>query len=315
MYLTVRDALDNLLLDVGEQGDALARAVALSLLNEAVYEVWDAHPWFDYTSPSPLSLTLTAGSSRYSLPNHVGRVLDPVENRTRKGAPLASADPVLAAELYPGMGTTDAPVGPPRHWRLSGSTGVYQQPATTGNALEVVSSSAADTNVTVTLRGDDSDGASRTVRATLTGTTPVALGTFTWVDEFGKATIDSVTPTAGQSSAGTVTLRKTTDGTVLQALDKYEAAREHKILQLYPTPDAADVIALPIMRTPNVLVSGSDAIPSGWWKAIKEAWGIAYAKNTGVLARDATPPRPFLNKMIEADNMQRTRPIVRAFHL
>ncbi|HEY3486146.1 MAG TPA: hypothetical protein VGK49_12230, partial [Ilumatobacteraceae bacterium] len=268
MFLTVRDALDQLLKDAGELGDAQARSIGLSLLNDAIYDIWMAHAWLDYQSPSPLAISLAAARSRYALPNHVGRLLDPVQLRT---APYAMLQPIardLAGEAYKGMGTSDAPTGLPKHYGVTGIVGVLTQPASTGEAIEVVSSSASDTNVQVTVRGDDTDGVQRTVRVTLGGTSPVALGTFTWLDEFGKATVNTATPTAGQSSVGTITLRTVTDQTTLQSLDKYESAREHKILQIYPVPDAAYTLAVPFMRRPQPLVADSDPIPGDWWKAV-----------------------------------------------
>lgn len=307
--LTVREALDTLLDYAGEPGDAEARRVGLALLNDAVVAIWQAHAWLDYRAPTPLELTTTAGAARYSLPSHVGRVLAPARNLTRVGVPLDTIDPWAAQDRYPSTGLATAASGVPRHFRLSGITGCATQPDPSGTALEVVSDSGSDTNVTVTLRGDDTAGVQRTTRLTLTGTSPVAAGVWTFLDEVSKAFADTVTsPTPGYSSAGTVTLRRVADADPLLALAATESAREHKVLQLYPTPDAAYVLAFPFQRRPQPLVSGSDALPGDWWLALKEEWEIRYRVNTGELAADSVVPRPALRKLIEDDNLLRPAP-------
>lgn len=307
MYTTVREALDVLLRGVGEVGDSQARQVALDVLNSAVHKIWLAHAWQDFESPSPFEVTLTAGRSRYALPSQAGRILRPVVNRSRKGQRLEEASKDETAERFPGMGTSTAPTGAPTHYRVIGITQAFRQPLVSGEVLEVVSDSATDTTVEVTVTGDDANGIQRVKRVTLTGTSPVTLGTFSFVDEFAKAYDAAVVPAAGRSSAGTVTLR-TTDGVVLQALDADEGAREHQILQFFPTPDAADVIAVPFMRRQRLLVGDSDSLPGDWWRAIEEEWLLGWRVNTGELASSANEPRPILRAMIEEDNLRRPRP-------
>jgi hypothetical protein len=305
--LTVRDALDTLLDYAGEAGDTEARRVGLALLNDAVEAIWQAHGWLDYRAPTPFELTTTSGTSRYALPAHVGKLHTPARNLTRPGVRLDPIDPFAAQECYPATGLATAETGMPRHYRLSGITGCATQPDPGGTALELVSDSASDTDVAVTLRGDDANGVQRTARLTLTATTPVDAGTWTFIDEFAKAaTADAAT--IGASSVGTVTLRRVDTSETLQSLASYESAREHKVLQLYPTPDAAYVLAFPWQRRPQPLVSGSDPLPGDWWLAIKEEWEIRYRVNTGEIAADSVVPRPHLRKLIEDDNLLRPAP-------
>jgi hypothetical protein len=108
MYTTVREALDFYMAFVGEEGDALARKTALGALNLAVQDINLQQQWKDQQSPAPLTLTLTVGRSRYSLPAHLARITGVVRNLTRPGRAIVPLDATSAAELYPQASTADA---------------------------------------------------------------------------------------------------------------------------------------------------------------------------------------------------------------
>jgi hypothetical protein len=312
---TLSEGLDEFLGWVGEQGDPMARDVAERAITRSIERVWLKHPWRDYQSPDPLELTLVAGQRNYALSAFFGRLgLGKVRNIT-KGCELFPLDSAQADELYPARGTSLEAAGAPRHYLLGGIVGVQRQPAVTGEALEVLSSSAADnSDLRVSLVGADASGNERRVSLTLNGTTAVAAGTWSYVDEFGKGYRAGVVPTTeGTSSEGTVTLRIVSSATTLQQLFPEESAREHRILTVLPKPDAADVLTIPVMRRPPRLLYDGDPLPGDWWNAIFEDLCIQWRVNRGELDDVGSAPRPDLLDLICADNANKPRPVRRPF--
>lgn len=316
MHVTRKEALDEFLGYVGEQGDPTARDVAERALNRAIETIWGKHPWRDFQSPSPLEFDLVANQRMYALPSTIfGRLgLGKVRNLTR-GHVLDPLDTNAAQSLYPNAGTSLETAASPAHYELGGIVGVQRQPAVAGEALEIVSDSADDTSsLRVTVVGADANGNARRRTFTPTGLTPVAVGTWAYIDEFGKSYREGVEPTSeGTSSAGTISLRTVADATVLQELFPEESAREHRIFIVYPKPNAADRIAVPAMRRPPRLLYDGDPLPGDWWNAIFEELQIAWRVNRGELAIDSQVPRPHLLDLISTDNSNKPRPVRRPF--
>jgi hypothetical protein len=314
MQLTRREALDEFLGYVNELGDDLARDVAERALNRAIETIWQAHTWRDFQSPNPLELTLTANRRDYPLPDYFGRIgIGRLRNLTR-GTLLYELDMDAADEQYPDRGTSLETAGPPCHILLGGITGVQRQPDVAGEALEVVSTSLNDTEVLVSLVAADASGNERRTQVTLNGTTAVPVGTRSYVDDFGKGYADDVEPpNEGTSSEGTVTLRVVSSGTVLQELFPEESAREHRILTVLPKPNAADRLAIPVMRKPPRLLYASDPLPGDWWNAIFEELQVQWRVNTGELAVDSVVARPHLLRLISDDNAKKARPTIKPF--
>lgn len=309
MHSTRREFLDDFLQFVGEKDDANARANAARLLNHAIAEVWLKHPWRVYRSSVPLKLTLSVNQPRYALPDYVGRVgPGKCRNYSRGGWILEQLPTGQLDSRDPLHDTASEQAGPPRHWDLVGGCGVATQPLAAGEALEVVSSSAADTDVVVAIAGDDNTGAWTRNQVTLNGTNAVQIGTWSFVDDFGKSYQATATPVTDlTSSRGTITLRKASDHTtVLQRLFPQESAHEHPIFVVYPKPFAADVLLLPIIRKPKRLLQDADPIPDLWDAMLWEEMLVQWQVNTGELTLSVamTLPRPKFLDMVSFDNLQ-----------
>jgi hypothetical protein len=300
------EALDEFLLYVGEEGDEAARNVAERVLDTAIETIWLAHPWLDYQSPVPLELTLTIGQRSYALPPYVGRLLPLGRCRNQTQDVLLTQ---ISLEQYQTLDTADT--GAPEVFTLGGVSGVFSQPVAAGEAVEWLSTSSEDTDVSVTIEGDDGAGQWMRYVAPLNGTAPVAAGVWTYVDGASKG-MD--TPAQERtSSRGTVTLRTVTGGRVLVSLAADESSREHLLLSVYPTPTAADTLAIPIVRRPKRLRSVSDPLPTDWWPAILEEMLALWRVNTGEVSDAAMLARPKLRALIEHDNALRARARVRPY--
>lgn len=309
MHSTRREFLDDFLSFVGELNDTNARSVASRLLNQAITAIWLKHPFREYRSPVPFQLTLAVNQARYSLPDYVGR-LGPgkVRNATKNGAILEQAQTGAIEAHYPSIGTSAETASTPRLCDLVGVSGVHTQPAVAGDALEVLSDSAADIDVVAAIAGDDSTGRWTRNQVTLNGVTPVAIGTWSFVDEFGKSYQASATPVTDlTTSRGTITLRRVSDQQEHQKLFTQEAAHEHPIFLVYPKPSAADTLLLPVIRKPKRLLRDADAIAPMWEPAIWEEMLIQWQVNSGELsaAQMLTLPRPALIDLVAFDNQQR----------
>lgn len=319
MHKSRREFLDDFLSFVGESADDTARNVAERLLNRSLTTIWLKKPWRQFRSPVPFQLTLTVNQSRYALPDYFGRVGPGAVRNLTRGGSIVHPMPDGGNDIdYPESGTTSETAGQPARYEIVGVCGVYTQPASTGDALEVVSDNVSDTDVVVAISGDDASGRWTRNQVTLTGTTAVAIGTWAFVDELGKAYQASATPvTELTSSRGTVTLRKVTGGTVLQTLFAQESSKEHPVFTLVPKPVAADVLAIPILRRPKRLFHDADVIPDLWEPVVWEEMVIGWQVNTGdlSLAESLNLPRPAYIDLVAFDNASkgpsRTRPYQR----
>lgn len=311
MHSTRRDFLDDFLSFVGEKNDLEARAVAARVLNRAMTAIWLKHPFREYRSPVPLRLTLTVNQARYSLPDYVGRIgPGQVRNATRNGRPLTPRVDGDTEAYRPNQGTAAEVAGPPTEYEFAGVSGVHTQPASTGDALEVVSDNAADVDILAAIAGDDSTGRWTRNQVRLTGIVAVAIGTWSYLDEFGKAYLSTATPATDLlSSRGTITLRKVAGATELQKLFAQEASHEHPIFAVYPKPSSADVLLLPVMRKPKRFVHDADPIPDLWDPALWEEALIQWAvnRNEMKLAEAIAVPRPAFRDLAMFDNEQRGR--------
>lgn len=309
MHNTRREFLDDFLSFVGELADTNARSVAARLLNQAITRIWLQHPFREYRSPVPLQLALVVNQARYSLPDYVGRIgPGQVRNATQGGRRLTQMRQGSLETEHPELGTTLERSGSPSQWDFAGVSGVHTQPAVAGDALEVLSSDAADTDVVVAIAGDDSTGRWNRNQVTLNGVNPVAIGTWSFVDEFGKSYVATVTPVTDlTSSRGTITLRKAAGAAELQKLFTQESAHEHPIFLVYQKPSAADTLLLPVIRKPKRLLRDADPIAPMWDPAIWEEMLIQWMVNTGdmPLAQSLQAPRPALRDLVAFDNEQK----------
>jgi hypothetical protein len=179
--------------------------------------------------------------------------------------------------------------------------------ASAGEALEVLSDDAGDVDVYATVTGQDGAGRWTRNQVLLQGLAAVALGTWSYVDEFAKAYAAASTPaTAFTSSRGNVTLRRAAGAIERQKLFPQESAREHPVLTLYPKPSAADILAIPVIRRAKRLFHDSDPLPDLWEPALLEDMLIYWKQNTGEAdLAAAVAPRPALADLLATDNESR----------
>jgi hypothetical protein len=317
VHKSQRELLDDLLDFVGEREDSGARSTAKRVLNRALTSIWLKRDWKIFRSPVPFTMALVANQPRYSLPDYFGRIGPGMpRNITQGGLPIMPLQDGQLEVDYPWAGTTSEVAGAPRNYELLGMCGAHTQPLSTGEALEVLSDSASDTSVVCAITGDDVNGNWTRNQVTLNGTTPVSIGTWAFIDEFAKAYLSSVTPTTDlTSSAGNVTLRKTSGALELQKLFPQESSREHQILRIYPMPSAADTIAIPLIRRPKRLFHDADPVPDLWEPALFEEFIMQWRVNTGDISSSQAnaAPRPALNDLIAHENASKPRMQVRAY--
>lgn len=307
MQTTRREILDDFLGWVTEGGDSVARNLAERALNRAVLALWLKQPWAQFRANVPYTFTTTAGIREYVLPAHFGRIAhrDGLIRNTTRGIDLTQLDQ-SDLDSFDGLaGTSLETQGQPRRYVLDNTVGVSVQPATTGEACEVVSSDALDVAVRVFVEGFDANGLSTRTQVTLTGTTPVAVGTWSRIERFGKSYPEGIDPTTElTSSAGTVTLRVVA-GATLQTLSSDRSAVELPVLTLYPLPDTAESYVVPYMRAPQAMLRDADPLPRFWGNALFEEMQIAWHVNRGKLLTDAQVPRPHLADLIALENSNR----------
>lgn len=304
---TRRELLDEFLGLVGDRNDGDARDRAELALNRAMRNVWLAHPWRSLHLPSPVQVTTVANQTSYALPSYFGRIPPKVTHVTNittgRKIPLVN-DQELPTYL-PTYGTTLAQSGTPAYAALGAPMGVRVQPSSAGQALEVVSTSASDTDVRVLVEGLNSDGEWDETQVTLTGTTAVALGTWRApLLNFTKAYPSTITPaTELTSSRGTVTLQLAGGGTALQVLLPEESAREFPSLILAPAPSTAgEIVTVPCIRAPKRLLYDADEIPLNWGSALIEDMLRTWNVREGSAPLPGMLPRPELATLIGHDN-------------
>jgi len=318
MQQTRREILDEFLRHADEYNDSEARNLAELLLNRAYLNVWLTHPFNDHRLPSPIQITTIANTRDYVLPQYFGRLplrVEYLRNLTTEGRlEIWSADKL--EERHPEAGTDLESAGTPRIAVIGGVVGVRVQPSSSGQALEVLSSDSGDTDIRVSIEGVDSDGQWNETQVTLSGTNPVAIGT--WkppIVNFAKAYPAGTTPaTELTSSRGTVTLRVASGGATLGTLLPEESAREFPSLTLYPKPTTAgEIIAVPAIRAPKKLYLDSDEVPRFWGSAILEEMWRLWKIGTG--EPPAADPGPEVKRLVAHDNSTisgriRTRPAI-----
>lgn len=120
--------------------------------------------------------------------------------------------------------------GNPKKYYFEESTGVAEQPASTGEQVYCVSSSGSDTSVVV-IQGYDANGYVSN-EVTLTGATPVAsASTFVKISSISKVV-----------TTGTVTFRNLGDTTDFLVLTPKETLRRSMVIGLHPVPNAVITI-------------------------------------------------------------------------
>lgn len=313
-----RELLDDYLDWKGNKGDSDQRVTAISLANRAYLSVWLQHTWNDHRFPTPVQVTTVANQRTYALPPYFGRIPNLV--RELRNVTTAAKLRLLTVDRlqqdYPQQGTDLETAGVPQIAALGARVGVTVQPSAAGQALEVVSTDAEDTDVTVHIQGLDSASMYNERQVTLNGLTAVAIGT--WKDpvvNFSKAYPDGTDPaTPGTSSRGTVTLRVAAAGATLQQLLPEESAREFPSLVLYPMPAVAgEIIALPALRAPNRLRVDADEIPAFWGEALLERMKELSQVSDGTTIGDQRLAGPEVAKLIGFDNSTQAPMRTRAF--
>lgn len=323
MMMSRREILDTFLRRRGQLGDSVARIRAAQALNGAYLSLWLSHPWRDHLLPFPVEVTTVANQRAYALPQYFGRVpprTTYLRNLTT-GRKVGFVEQSILEELRPDAGSSLETAGVPEYAYIGGPVGVRVQPAWSGPTLEVLSSSTSDTGVRVVIEGVRAvldPGTLSLLRewgdvsVTLTGTSPVEVGLWSFVSNFTKAYPDGVTPpTPDTSSVGTVTLRTVSDSANLQSLLPEESAREFPSLVLYPKPvTAGEIIAIPTIRTPKRLRFDADECPRFWSNALMEEMNAIFMASNGDVQDAAQLPRPERTMLVMHDNsVAHNRPI------
>lgn len=308
MLQTQRELLDDFLSFSTEHGDSVARAIANRALNRALLTIWLKHPWAQFRAQSPYEFATVAGTRDYVLPRHFGRMAardGAIRNLTQP----REIFPVNRDDLnatHPSAGTSLETRGAPDRYLLDNTIGVSVQPAAAGEACELVSSSADDDDVDVYLEGLDASGVYKATKVTLTGTTPVAAGTWSRIEQFGKGYAAGTDPAVDQTtSVGTVTLRTVAGPTTLQTLLPDESGLDLVVLTLVPVPDAVYTIAVPYMLMPRRLYRDSQPLPRLWGNVLFEELCVSWLVNKGKVASDASVPRPHLADLLALENASR----------
>lgn len=317
MHNTRRELLDDFLIFVGDKDDDEARTIAEGCLTRALLTIWLKLPWRAYRSPVPLELTLVPNQRRYALPDYFGRIgPGEIRNATRGGERLHRLQDGELEARFPVAGTSFEQPGIPQRYEIAGTCGVYQQPAVTGEIIEVTSEHENDTDVVVSIAGDDELGRWTRDEVTLDGRNAVEIGTWSFIDEVGKSFVKGTdAPTPWTTSRGIVTIRKQSDGTVLQTLFPQESSKQHDILAIFPKPNAADTLLLPIIRKPKRLFEDADALPDLWAPALFEEMSIDWQVNAGELQPGAAAAmaRPRLDDLVGFENQQKPHANKRPF--
>lgn len=307
MQTTRRELLDDFLHYVNAYGDTTMRNQAESLLNRVVECIWMKRAWRQFLDPNLYEFVTVASTRQYVLPSYFGRVSGmtrSIRNLTT-GVPLTPKDRADLEEQMPTIGTSLETPSAPLYYEISGTMPVQLQPADAGEALEAISSSANDTAVKVYLEGLDANGIEAQDEITLTGTNPVAVGTWGPLNAFGKGYPEGVTATSElTTSEGTVTLRKVSGGTVLQKLAPWQSARTHETLVLYPVPDTVYTIGVPVLRAPQPVRRDAEPLPSMWTNAIFEKMVIAWRVGDQNVSADSADIWPALMDLMAHDNAQ-----------
>jgi len=318
MQQTRREIVDELLDFMGESNDSNARTTANRLVSRVVLRLWLKHPWTAFVSPTPYQFASVANQRSYALPAYFGRPQQRVAARNlTTGREISWRDPMQILHDDPLVGTSSEGAAEPEAYSVAGVAGVTTQPASTGDALELVSTSAADTTVNVTIEGLDANGVESRSQITLTGAVAIAAGTWSQIEEFSKALPAGTDPaTEGTSSVGSVTLRKAGGGTTLETLLPEESARQHTLLNLYHLPSAVWTFAIPFLRAPRKLRYDSDALPQFWGPAVLEALIIEWQVNRGEMTRAQADqaPRPDFLDLLSHENRTKAKPRVRPYH-
>jgi hypothetical protein len=313
-----RELLDTFLHMHGEYGDTRSRDLAERLLNVSYLDIWLRHPFKDHRMPDPVQVTTVADQRTYALPPYFGRI--PPHLRVRNlttGRDLVPYDLDALWMEFPEAGTDLEVASVPERYSLGGVSAVTTQPDAAGQALELVSSHASDTDIAVVVQGLNSDGVVDEAQLTLNGTTPVAAGTwFPPITGFTKAYTEADTPdTEHTSSRGTVTLRLDSAGATLQKLLPEQSQVEIPTIVLHPKPiTAGQIIGVPCLRLPKRLLYDADTVPQFWVSALLERMGNYFKVNRGELTDVDQGSNASLIALVGHDNtIQPARPRIRPF--
>jgi hypothetical protein len=263
--------------------------------------------WRCFIDPDVWTIATVANQRAYALPDHFGRISgnNRIIRNLTTGKRILPRDRSDMEEDDPGTGTALNSPGEPTQYAIAGMTAVQTQPASTGEALEVLSDSALDVTVRVFIEGLTASNLVAQRQVTLNGTSAVDIGTWARVLKFGKSYPDGTTPTTDlTTSEGSVTLRKTSGATELQVLAPWQPSREHQTIVFSPTPASVYSIGIPIFRAIERYYNDADPLPPLWTNAVFDGMVMAWRVGNRDVDFDTVGMWPSLKDLIEYDNAQ-----------
>lgn len=177
------------------------------------------------------TFTTTASTGDYLLPREVDKIA--LIRQTETPIKLTQVPDDRFFEMVPNPTDT----GNPKLYRLWEEEGVATR-LSTDDTIDVVSSSASDagnSELSVSIRGYDSNGVPQVETYALNGTTDVT-GTTTW------SSSHELYVAKQKNTTGTITAKEGTAGTTLVTLGPTERNPKFKVITLYPTPSSAQTI-------------------------------------------------------------------------
>lgn len=200
-----------------------------TFINLSLQQIHNYHTWTWLRRKQ--TFDTVASQEDYNLDEEVDRIA--VLRQRTSPTRLVYVPDELFYKLEPDPESTSAST--PRYYRLWEETG-FSTNLSSADTLIVVSSSTSDGSAfTVRITGRDSNGLVVTETVTLNGTTNVTTST-----SFAASSLMSVSKSA--VTTGTITLSRTTGGTVLSRLAPNDVAPRFKRLSLFPIP--SDVITM-----------------------------------------------------------------------
>ena len=234
MNKTFADMKSNVGLELQDTSNAFSTMIG-KFLNRRYFQCLRYINW-DAINPT-YTLTLVAGTQDYALPRDFGKAVyavDPVNNFT-----------------YEEVRFDDLAGDPSGIYQQGGANKytIYESPVaaqpTSASVVTVVSTSASDSSVAVTIRGVVS-GIERYETITLNGTTPAV----------GSLSFTSINSVSKDLTVGAVTV--TCNSQTIASIEPERKVVRYKLIRFMPIPSAATTVTIPYHILPLPMAQDDD---------------------------------------------------------